>query len=88
MKYSKTIENNILLPKYKNNMQFNGFKTYENTFNLNTDFNNKKKKMRKIKFQNNINNQELNKNNDDNEEPEFKKAVVGGKLINKKIKIV
>lgn len=88
MKYSKTIENNTLLPKFKNNTQFNEFKTYENTFNLNTDFNNKKKKIRKIKFQNNKNSQELNKNNNDNEEPEFKKAVVGGKLINKKIKIV
>ena len=88
MKYSKTIENNTILPKFKNNMQFNGFKTYKNTFNLNTDFNNNKKKMRKIKFENNKNNQELNKNNNDNDEPEFKKAVVGGKLINKKIKIV
>ena len=44
--------------------------------------------MRKIKFETNKNNQELNKNNNDNDEPEFKKAVVGGKLINKKIKIV
>ena len=88
IKYSKTIDNETLLPKFKNNMQYNGLKTYENTFNLNTDFNNNKKKKRKIKFKDNKNEQELNKNNNDNDEPEFKKVIVGSKLINKKIKIV
>jgi hypothetical protein len=88
MKHSKTIENETLLPKFKkNSLQFNGFKTYENTFNLNTDSLINKKKMKKIKYKNNKNhNQELNKDN--NDEIEFKKAVVGGKLVNKRIKIV
>ena len=88
IKYAKTFENDTLLPKFKNNRQFNGFKTYENTFNLNTNSQNNKIKIRKIKFQNNKNNQELNKNSNDNDEPEFKKAIVSSKLINKKIKIV
>jgi hypothetical protein len=88
MKHSKTIENETLLPKFKkNSLQFNGFKTYENTFNLNTDSHINKKKMKKIGCKNNKNhNQELNKDN--NDEIEFKKAVVGGKLVNKRIKIV
>jgi hypothetical protein len=87
MKHAKTLENEILLPKCKNTLQFNGFKTYENTFNLNTGSHINKKKIRKIKFENNKNNaHELNKDN--NDEIEFKKAVVGGKLVNKRIKIV
>jgi hypothetical protein len=87
MKHAKTLENEILLPKSKNTLQFNGFKTYENTFNLNTGSHINKKKIRKIKFENNKNNaHELNKDN--NDEIEFKKAVVGGKLVNKRIKIV
>ena len=87
MKHAKTLENETLLPKCKNTLQFNGFKTYENTFNLNTGSHINKKKIRKIKFENNKNNaHELNKDN--NDEIEFKKAVVGGKLVNKRIKIV
>ena len=92
LKNSKTLENNTLLPKYKNNWKFNGFKTFENTFNVNNnDFQNKKKKMKKIKFLTsnnlNINNKkELNKNTDDN--LEFKKVIVNSKLVNKRIKIV
>lgn len=91
IKNTKTLENNNLLPKYKNNLKF-GFKTFENTFNVNNyDFQNKKKKMKKMKFLNSnklkINNKkELNKNTDD--DLEFKKVIVNSKLVNKRIKIV
>ena len=86
LKKNKTLENNTSSPNCNNNLKINKFKKYENTFN--TCFNGyepKKKKIRKIKFLTPKNNLELNK---DENEIGYKKAVVGGKLINKRIQIV
>ena len=93
LKNSKTLENNTLLNKIKNNMKIKNYKNYANTLNtldLNNNYDMKPKKIKKIQFltqkNNPIKSNELSK--DVYEESGFKKAVVGGKLINKKIKIV
>ena len=86
LKKNKTLENNTSSPNCNNNLKINKFKKYENTFN--TCFNGyepKKKKIRKIKFLTPKNHLELNI---DENEIGYKKAVVGGKLINKRIQIV
>ena len=87
MKYSKTIENNTILPKFKSSL-----KKTENTPNYytNDNYDVNKKRIKKIQFLTPKNSQikkyELSK--DALEEMGYKKAVVGGKLISKKIKIV
>jgi len=93
LKNSKTLENNTLLNKIKNNMKIKNYKNYANTLNtldLNNNYDVKQKKIKRIQFlthkNNPIKSSELSK--DVYEESGFKKAVVGGKLINKKIKIV
>ena len=90
LKSSKTLENNKILSKFKNNIKI---QKQENTLNANSNcniLNSNKKRIKKIHFlspkNNPINNYELAK--DVLEESGYKKALVGGKLINKKIKIV
>ena len=83
----KTLENNTILPKFKSN-----FKKNENTsdYYINDNYDVNKKQKKKIQFLTpkniQIKNYELAK--DALEEMGYKKAVVGGKLISKKIKIV
>ena len=83
----KTLENNTILPKFKSN-----FKKNENTsdYYINDNYDVNKKQKKKIQFLTPknipIKNYELAK--DALEEMGYKKAVVGGKLISKKIKIV
>ena len=83
----KTLENNTILPKFKNSL-----KKIENTptYYINDNYDVNKKRIKKIQFLTPKNNQikkyELSK--DALEEMGYKKAVVGGKLISKKIKIV
>lgn len=83
----KTLENNTILPKFKSN-----FKKNENTsdYYINDNYDVNKKQKKKIQFLTpkniQIKNYELGK--DALEEMGYKKAVVGGKLISKKIKIV
>ena len=87
LKNSKTLEN-ILLPKFKKNLKI---QKHENTLNINSNtFGKNKKRIRKINFLTPKNNPakmyELAK--DVYEENGYKRALVGGKLVSKKIKIV
>ena len=93
LKNSKTLENNTFSQKFKNNLKMNNYKKYANTLNtldINNNYDMKQKKIRKIQFLTQKNNQLKNRElcKDIYDEAGFKKAVVGGKLINKKIKII
>ena len=93
LKNSKTLENNTFSQKFKNNLKMNNYKKYANTLNtldINNNYDMKQKKIGRIQFLTQKNNQLKNRElcKDIYDEAGFKKAVVGGKLINKKIKIV
>ena len=81
-KNTKTLENNTVLPKFKN------FKKFENTMHLDDYNNGMKKKIKKLKFNAPKNNLKIETSKSIYDELGFKKAVISGKLVNKKIKIV
>ena len=88
---AKTLENNTLYPKFKKNMKIKNYNTFDNISNVdNNSLDTKKKKIKKINFLT-PQNKEKTKNElakDIYDELGYKKAVVFGKLINKKIKVV